>query len=1182
MNPKRFLKSIILYSLIAVTISCKKNIDLVKKSSEPLFKLVPPNISKINFNNKIRENDQFNIVNYYYVYNGGGVAIGDLNNDSLPDIYFTGNMVHDAIYINKGGLTFEENNSFLGASTEGWSSGVTMVDINHDGLLDIYVCRSGNYDKPKRKNLLYINQGDLNFVEQAEMYGLADNGYSTQAAFFDYDKDGDLDMYLLNHTNELRDPNSIRPLISDGSGPANDRLYRNDENLGNGIKFTDVTSQAGIYFDGFGLGLGIADVNNDGWEDVFVTNDFLSNDYIYINQQDGTFKEMANQYFDHVSHFSMGNDIGDFNNDGLVDLVTVDMRPTDNYHQKKMAGPLNFDLFEMSLKEGYLPQYMRNTLQRNVGGNFDSITRFSEIAQLMGIDATDWSWGPLLADFDNDGFKDLFITNGYLRDITNLDFVNYTNTLSGNIALDSLDNILKQMAKKMPSIKKPNVMFKNEEGLTFNNVTDPWGIWRPTLSNGAAYADLDNDGDLDLVINNINEVASIYENRSNSINQRHYVDIHLVGDSLNPSGLGTEIRLYQLGRLQLNRQHVTRGYLSAVNKKIHFGLGANTKVDSLLITWPNGVTKKIRNPKIDQTLTISMEEGTYTRLSKKRYKRKIFNDVTDSLKLGNKHGETIYFDFDREYLLPFKLSNQGPGMAVGDINNDGQDDLFMGGGYNHSGQFLFSHGKGAFISKKLISNEKEKYQEDTGVLLFDFDNDNDLDLYIASGSNEFYEHSEYYMDRLYSNDGSGNFTLTEETLPPTNTSNSCVRAADFDMDGDLDLFVGGRLTPLKYPFPCTSYLLQNNGGKFIDVTEKAAPALKNLGMVKDALWTDFDMDGDLDLLAVGEFMPIEFFENKNGVLVNKSSSTGLRYTSGLWNSINGGDFDNDGDIDYILGNAGLNSRYTVSKTEPLSIYALDYDRNGALDPIMTTYNNGIEYPVHSRDDLLKQIPSLKKKFPDYESYAKAAISDILTKQDMSSAYIARAFNLASSLLLNKGDGKFELIPLPLEAQFAPVYGIGVRDYDNDGNLDVLLSGNDYGPEVSVGRNDASKGLFLKGTGDNSFKPAVPMESGLLLGGNLRGISEMSVNNDLVVVFATNNGKLTSYKKVNLWGNFLKIPSEAVFADVILGNGKKRMHEFYYGSGYLSQSTRDMFLSDKIQKVTLYDKKKNVLMTYQLE
>ena len=1171
----KFAKVLFFAIIFIQVISCKDSGsgEPEKSEHEPLFKLLSNNITNISFNNLIEENDTFNMVDFFYVYNGGGVAIGDINNDGLPDIYFTGNMVNDKLYLNKGGLSFEDISDSAGIVTPGWSTGVTMVDINHDGLLDIYVCRSGNYDKDKRKNLLYINQGNLKFIEQAEAYGIADTSYSTQAAFFDYDKDGDLDMYLLNHTNDIRDPNNVRPLKKDGNGPANDKLYRNDETKDKGIVFTEVSKEAGIVFDGLGLGVGIADINNDGWEDILVTNDFIANDYLYINKKDGTFQEMAKTYLDHVSHFSMGNDMADFNNDGLVDIVTMDMRPGDNYHEKKMSGPLNFDLFERTLQQGYMPQYMRNTLQINNGTLDNGHPNFSEIGQLLNVDATDWSWAPLFADFDNDGLKDLFVTNGYLRDITDLDFINYTGSLSANVSKDSLDYILKQKAKEMPSIKLANFLFKNNGNLSFENVAEAWGLDQPSLSNGAAYADLDNDGDLDIVINNINQTASVYENRSQAVLGHHYLSIHLKGDGLNSMGLGTEVILFQDGKQQIVRQALTRGYQSAIDKTIHFGLGKKKVVDSVIARWPDGKVSKLLNPESDKLLTLLQDEASMEIAStNSKSTSGLFKDIATSLNLDYLHKEMVYYDFNRQFLLPHKHSNQGPGLAVGDINNDGREDFFLGGGYNYSGRLFYGSADGTFDVKLLIPNEKDKYEEDTGVLFFDYDGDGDQDLYIVSGSNEFYEGSEYYQDRLYTNDGQGNFKLDVNALPRISTSGSCVRASDFDMDGDLDLFIGGRLTPLKYPLPPNSYLLENVDGIFKDATNKLAPSLRKVGMVTDGLWTDYDADGDTDLIVVGEFMAIQFFENQNGKFINSSEKTGLTYTSGWWNSINGGDFDNDGDIDYVLGNQGLNTKYKVSPNEPLTIYAKDYDKNGSIDPIMSSYNNGHEYPVHSRDDLIKQIPQMKKKFPDYASYAQATMPDVLSEQEKSSSYITKAFQFASVYLQNNGKGKFEIKVLPNEAQMAPVYGILINDFDEDGNLDVLMTGNNYGAEVGVGRHNASKGTLLKGNGKGEFNGISAIESGLGINGDNRGAVSINIKGQQSYVFSRNSDTLKAYvvdnqSKPRL---YIDVLPNVAKATIKFTDGSERLQEFYYGSSYLSHSSRTLFLNGNESHVVFYD------------
>ena len=1076
---------------------------------EKLFTAMSSAETGITFQNTVIENDSFNLIDYYYVYNGGGVAVGDINNDGFTDVYFTGNQVADKLYLNTGNFEkstfkFEDITEKAGIKKVGWSTGVTMADVNGDGLLDIYVCKSGNYPSSQRANQLYINhsnEGKISFIESAKEYGLADTTFSTQAAFFDFDKDNDLDLFLITSTNSTRNPNALVAPIKDGSGLSADKLFQNN---GNGT-FTDISRKAGILHDGMSLGLSITDINEDGWEDIFVGNDFLANDLLYINNHDGTFTESAKECFGHHSQFSMGSDIADFNNDGKFDIISVDMLPADNEQRKKMAGPANYVQYEQSIALGYHPQFMRNMLHLNVGKTPDGKVHFSEIGQLAGVHSTDWSWSPLFADFDNDGKKDLFISNGYLRDITDLDFVSYnTEMAQASTSKKEMDNLMKKGALKMNTLKKVNYLFHNNGDLTFKDISDDAFGDLSSLSNGAAYADFDNDGDLDLVVNNINQEAFLLKNNTPS---KAFLKLKLQGSSQNTFGLGSDVTVFQQGKLQKIHQSVTKGFQSSSDFLIHFGLGENPNIDSIQVLWSDGKSQTVQNIKSNQTLILVYKNAKAKVISKQNSSR-IFTDESDILK-DYVHQEEPYMDYNQETLLMHKLSQQGPKMASGDVNGDGLEDFFVGGSYLHEGKIFIQKPNGKFHQASLTKENQKKNEEDVGVLLFDADNDKDLDLYIVSGSNEYFDGSEYYQDRLYLNDGKGKFSLTNNHLPNISHSGSCAVAIDFDHDGDLDLFRGGRLTPLQYPKSGESYLLRNECGYFKNVTESFAPNLKTIGMVTSAVWADVNHDSWADLIVVGECMPITLFQNKQGKLVKTNT---FPISNGLWNCIKAADFDKDGDVDFVVGNIGENNRYHFSSTKPLTIYGADYDNNGRWDAIPSYFLKGIEYPIPSRDELVRQIPSFKAKFNNYSLYAKATMAEVLSEEQRKSATITKVFLQESYYIENLGNQQFKLKALPKESQWSLIQDILIDDFNEDGNLDVILIGNDYGVEPVAGRYDASYGTVLKGNGKGIFKVLDLEKTGFCADGDCRSI--ISIRNS-----ATKKSVIVSRN-----ANFLKVLS----------------------------------------------------------
>lgn len=1128
-----------------------------------LFVKVPSGKSGIHFNNRIDEDEQVNVYNYMNIYTGAGVAAGDINNDGFTDLFFSGNVESSRLYLSKGNLEFEDITSSSGIQSQGWATGAVMSDVNQDGWLDIYVCVSG--PSPKG-NLLYINNGNNTFTESAEDYGIGDSRHSIHATFFDYDGDLDLDLFIITNSASYEDNvNNIVARKLKGEKNSTDILYRNNGNN----TFTDVSREAGILAEGYSLGLGISDINADGWFDIYISNDFIGNDILYINNRDGTFTNRAADYFKHTSFAGMGNDIADINNDGLVDIIELDMRPEDNKRQKLIIPPTGYDKYQLSLKMGYEPQFSRNTLQLNRGNG-----KFSEIAFLSGVSSTDWSWSPLLADYDNDGDKDLFVTNGFMRDLGNMDYITYQNVYN-----TPLGTTQSKMEKKLEAIKDlegaalQNYVYENNSDLTFTNRSDAWGFNEKGFSHGAAYADLDNDGDLDLVVNNMNSEAEVFENKSDVLFNRNFLRIRFRGDKPNRNGIGAKVTLYEDRRLQVVENFVNRGYESTVEDVAHFGLDTTRVIDSLEVIWPDGKHQLLKNIACNQTLTLEYNSAIINNRSKKDSPL-VFNETRDHVELDFTHYENDFVDFKVQPLLPHMHSRSGPGIATGDVNGDGLEDLYIGAASGKAGA-LFVQQSGS-IFKRMNTTRIDSLPEDMGVLFFDADHDQDLDLYIVSGGSERPHDSPLYSDKFYVNDGKGNFTEAFNALPDIRASGSTINAADFDRDGDLDLFVGGRLIPGKYPLAASSSILRNdsqkNQCKFTDVTAEVAPRLINSGLVSGALWTDMDQDGWMDLLIAGEFMPVTCLKNNEGKSFSPYAESSFSHTSGWWNSVTGGDFDNDGDIDYVAGNLGVNTRYRGSADEPCCIFAKDFDKNGSIDPVMTYYLQGERHITHARDELISQISVMRQRFRKYTEYANATFDESFLKSELDGAYVVCSTWFHTSYIENKGGGRFSITPLPLEAQFAPVFGIIADDFNADGNLDMLISGNSYATEISTGSYDAAVGLFLRGDGKGNFSPVPPVESGFYSDADAKGLIRIAMADSTDLIVAGNNSGSVKTWSVKNSGRSYTPQQDDVFALVTLASGQIRKYEFYYGSTFLSQSSRVIHLPPGATKIVIVNVK----------
>ena len=1089
------------------------SVDARRSGSVPavgatLFAMMPSSYTGIQFTNQLTESEELNVFTYRNLYNGGGVAIGDLNGDGRPEVILGSNHKGPSVFLNEGAFRFRDVTGTVGiTSTRPWTTGLTLADVNGDGRLDLYVSHAGIGDAASRRNELWLNEGNgpdsvPRFVERAAQLGIADDGYTTQAAFLDYDRDGDLDLFVINNSPRPASSFGLRNRRNERDHNGGDRLYGNQ----NG-RFTDVSEGAGILGPeiAFGLGLGVADINRDGWPDIYVSNDFFEHDYLYLNNRDGTFTESMEQSLANSSYFSMGMDIADLDNDGRAEIYTTDMFPEHEYRLRTTSSFDGWDSYQAKLRNGYGHQFMRNMLQRNNGDG-----TFSDVGQMAGVARTDWSWSALLTDLDLDGNKDIFVTNGLLRNVTSQDYIAFLandQTQSAVRANGKIDFM--SLTKAMSSSPLPDYAFRNTGKLTFANESAAWGLATPSISSGAAYGDLDGDGALDLVVNNVNLEAFVYRNDVRTLQPANrFVQVRLEGTGMNRFGIGARVTLWNVTEQRVQELSPTRGFQSSVEYPLIFGIGTDSLVDSVTVLWPDGKRSLQARVAADSRLVIRQVEAAVTPgvTPADRTGPTLLADVTASTAIGFVHHENEYVDFDRERLIPKMLSTEGPAVAVADVNGDGLDDVFLGGAKDQSSQLLLQRADGRFVATDSAVFATDAASEDVHAVFFDANRDGVKDLYVVSGGNEYSEQSPALQDRLYLNDGRGQFRKVTDALPPETNSGSRAAVGDFDGDGNPDLFVGSRSIPWRYGINPSSMLLRGDGkGHFVDVTDRLAPGLREIGMVTDAVWQDTDGDGRLDLVVVGDWMPVTVFRNAGGRLT-RSAVKGLAQSSGWWNRIIAGDFTGDGKVDFVLGNFGLNTRLRASAAEPMTMAVKDFDGNGYVDQILASYDEHRSYPLVLRDEMIRALPPLKAKFLSYEEYAKATVDKLFPAADLADAVQKKAETFASSLARNNGDGSFTLVPLPSEAQMAPMFGLLAEDVNRDGVPDLLLAGNFDGVKPEIARLSESYGVTLLGSKSGTFTAAPRMTSGFFVRGQSRDIVRITGRTGTRLLVVRNNDR----------------------------------------------------------------------------